>query len=67
MGNGKLKLTRKPNQPLYLQFIDQSGTLQEINISISEIIGQQAKVFIEAPKTVSITRGELLRAANIKA
>jgi sRNA-binding carbon storage regulator CsrA len=60
MENGKLTLTRKPNQPLYLQFIDKDGHLQEVNLMISEINGQQAKVVIDAPKSVSITRSELL-------
>jgi sRNA-binding carbon storage regulator CsrA len=60
MANGKLTLARKLHQPLYLQFIDQDGKLQEINLMISEINGQQAKVVIDAPKSVSITRGELL-------
>lgn len=61
MDNGNLKLTRKPNQPLYLQFVDQNGSLQEINISISKISGQQAMFSIKAPKSVSVTRGELIR------
>jgi sRNA-binding carbon storage regulator CsrA len=60
MENGKLTLTRKPQQELYLQFIDKDGHLQEVNLMISEINGQQAKVVIDAPKSVSITRGELL-------
>ena len=59
MKNGKLVLTRKPNQPLYLQFIDQAGQLQEINVMLSDIAGQQAKLVIDAPKSVSITRGEI--------
>jgi sRNA-binding carbon storage regulator CsrA len=60
MANGTLTLTRKPQQLLHLQFIDQDGKLQEVNLMISEINGQQAKVVIDAPKSVSITRGELL-------
>lgn len=61
MENGKLTLTRKPHQPLYFQFIDKDGSLQEINLMISEINSQQVKVVIDAPKTVSITRGELIK------
>tara|TARA_R110001599_G_scaffold316071_1_gene525127 strand:- start:339 stop:548 length:210 start_codon:yes stop_codon:yes gene_type:complete len=60
MENGKLTLTRKPNQPIYLQFINQYGKLQEINLMIGEINGQQVKVVIDAPKSVGITRGETL-------
>lgn len=60
MENGKLTLTRKLNQPLYLQFIDQDGRLQEINVTLKDISAQQAKLVIDAPKSVSITRGELL-------
>lgn len=60
MSNGKLSLTRKPNQPLYLQFIDQDGNLREINLTVTSISGQQAKLVIDAPETVSITRGEIL-------
>jgi sRNA-binding carbon storage regulator CsrA len=61
MANGTLTLTRKPHQPLNLQFIDQSGKLQEVNLIISEIIGQQARVVISAPQSVSINRGELIK------
>ena len=60
MANGKLTLTRKRHQPINLQFIDKDGNLQEINLTISEINGQQARVVVDAPKSVSITRGELL-------
>jgi sRNA-binding carbon storage regulator CsrA len=61
MANGTLVLARKLHQPLYLEYIDQNGKLQAINLMISEISGQQVKVVINAPKTVSITRGELIQ------
>lgn len=59
MANGRLATTRKINQPLQLQFIDQSGQLQEVIVMISDIAGSQAKLLIEAPQSVSITRGEI--------
>ena len=65
MSNGKLTLARKLNQPLYLQFIGHDGKHQEINLMISEINGQQSRILTEAPKTVSITRGELIKPSQI--
>jgi sRNA-binding carbon storage regulator CsrA len=61
MANGKLNFTRKPSQTLHFQYLDQDGKHQEVNLAFTEIVGRQARVVIHAPKSMSITRGELIK------
>ncbi len=60
MEHGKLALTRKPNQTVSLRYKDETGTLQEITVAISDVRGNQIRMDIDAPKSVTILRGELL-------
>lgn len=60
MEKGKLTFTRKPHQTLHFRYIDQYGKHQEVDLAFTDIVGRQAKVVIHAPKSMSITRGEIL-------
>jgi len=60
MEHGTLALTRKPNQTVSMQFVDDTGTTQEITLTISNVRGNQIRMAIDAPKSVTVLRGELL-------
>lgn len=60
MEHGRLSLTRKTDQPVVIQYTDEHGNDQQIILSVTQIRGAQARLMIDAPKSVSIVRQELL-------
>jgi|GEM_PF-3471177 len=60
MEHGTLCLTRKPNETVSMLFIDKTGTSQKISLTISNVNGNQIRMAVTAPKSVTILREELL-------
>lgn len=60
MEHGRLSLTRKTDQPTVFQYTDEHGNEQHIILSVTQIKGAQARLMIDAPKSVNIVRQELL-------
>ena len=60
MEHGRLSLTRKTDQPIIFQYTDEHGDEQEIILSVTQIRGAQARLMMDAPKSVNIVRQELL-------
>ena len=60
MEHGTLCLTRKPNETLVFQYIDENCEQQEVTLTINQINSNQAKLMINAPMSMQIVRGELL-------
>lgn len=63
MEHGTLCLTRKINETLVFQYTDENHEPQEITLSISKLIGNQARLMINAPLNMKVMRGELIESA----